>query len=336
MDFFKKILSFVFRISISVVLLIFLFRQVDLKSLLGIIKGVNKPLLSLALAIFLLNYLLSFYRWLMILKAANLRLPLKRVAISYSGAIFFSLFLPSTIGGDLVRSVDLSAHTKRPSEVVATVILDRLSGYVGLVSVALVALLLGKNFLHDRIILAAMAVITAVLAATLLALFNRPVYLRINNLLRAPALALSGKAAKSSPLPMAHFFGRLRELLTNTHKEIHYFRNHKKIIALNVALSFVIQLITPLVFYIIALSLGLHAPVLYFFVVLPIVGAITLLPISLGGLGLRDASVVFFFAKVGVGKDAALSMSLLNFAFILAYSTIGGLIYVLTVHHRRL
>jgi hypothetical protein len=74
----------------------------------------------------------------------------------------------------------------------------------------------------------------------------------------------------------------------------------------------------------------------YYIVFIPIVGAITMLPISIGGLGVRDASTIFFLAKAGVGNDLALAMSLISFFFILIYAAAGGLIYVLTVSHRRL
>ncbi len=82
--------------------------------------------------------------------------------------------------------------------------------------------------------------------------------------------------------------------------------------------------------------MGIKINMAYFFVYLPIIGAITLLPISIGGLGLRDATTVFFFAQAGVSKDMAFAMSLINFSFIVFYASIGGLIYVFTVHHRRI
>src|SRR5512135_1130859 len=142
MDSMKKVFSIFLRISISVLLLIFLFRQVDVKTLTGIIKSSDKPLLVIACLVFFFNYVLCFIRWKMLLTALDVILPLKRVLISFCGGIFFSLFLPSTIGGDFIRSIDLSVHTKKPSHIVATVILDRLSGFVGLLTVAMIALFL--------------------------------------------------------------------------------------------------------------------------------------------------------------------------------------------------
>jgi len=314
----KKTFSVLLRISISIILLVFLFSQVDKKVLFEVIRGANKPLLSIGLLIFFFNYLFCLIRWIMLLKAADIHLPLKRIVISFSGGVFFNLILPSTIGGDLMRSLDLAAHTKKPKEIVATVLLDRLSGYIGLVLMAVAALSVGWKMVRDNSIIFSIGIITLLLVAILLVLFNNTIYSRINGFLGA-----SGA-------------GRIKEMIRSLHQEIHIFRNHRKMILKNIGLSLLVQLTSPLSFYFIALALNIKIDLIYFFVYLPIIGAITLLPISIGGLGLRDASTIFFFAKAGVTKDLAFAMSLISFVFVIFYGAVGGLIYVLTVHHRRL
>ena len=318
MQWIKKTFSVLLRISISIILLVFLFSQVDKKVLFEVIRGANKPLLSIGLLIFFFNYLFCLIRWIMLLKAADIHLPLKRIVISFSGGIFFNLILPSTIGGDLMRSLDLAAHTKKPKEIVATVLLDRLSGYIGLVLMAVAALSVGWKMVRDNSIIFSIGIITLLLVAILLVLFNNTIYSRINGFLGA-----SGA-------------GRIKEMIRSLHQEIHIFRNHRKMILKNIGLSLLVQLTSPLSFYFIALALNIKIDLIYFFVYLPIIGAITLLPISIGGLGLRDASTIFFFAKAGVTKDLAFAMSLISFVFVIFYGAVGGLIYVLTVHHRRL
>ena len=217
-----------------------------------------------------------------------------------------------------MRSIDLAAHTKRPGEVIATVVLDRLSGYIGLVLLALMSLVFGWKLIQDKSVLFSVSIITAILIAVLLVLFNKFLYSKINKLLHSPNA------------------GKLRQLLKDLHEEIHYFRQNKKIIVNNLILSILIQTTAPLAFLVIALSLGIKVNIIYFFIFLPIINAITLLPISIGGLGLRDATTIFFFAKAGVSRDLSFAMSLINFFFILVCGALGGLIYVLTVHHRRI
>jgi len=318
----KKVFTIILRISISVILLTFLFyfKKIDVHNLLADIKSADKLLLLLAFFISLFSYILCFFRWEMLLKAAEVYLPIKRVIISFCGGIFFNLFLPSTIGGDFVRTVDLSKHTKRTKEVVATVFLDRLSGYVGLAITVLFSLILGwKLIKNDVTVLMPAALIILILIILLLVLFNKFLYSQINKLLEIPNA------------------GKFRESIKNLLEEIHYFRNHKKVLFNNLILSLFIQAIGPLVFYITALSLGVtKINLLYFFIFIPIIGAITLLPISIGGFGVRESTSVLLFATAGITESPAVAMALLNSIFILIYGVIGGIIYVLAVHHRRI
>ncbi|MDD5108651.1 MAG: lysylphosphatidylglycerol synthase transmembrane domain-containing protein [Candidatus Omnitrophica bacterium] len=317
---FKGVLAVLLRIGISVILLVLLFKfnKIDVHTLILDIKGANKFFLSVGFVAFFFIYLLGFLRWQMLLKAAGINIPLGRLISSFSGGIFFSVFLPSTIGGDFVRTVDLAGHTKKAKEVIATVFLDRLSGYIGLVFVVLPALFLGRKLILDKVVFSSVFFIIALLVIILLVLFNNYIYSKITKFLTTP---------KSS---------KIREVIKDVHQEIHVFGNHKKIIILNLATSFLIQVLSPLCVYYIGLSLGIKISFIYFLIFLPIIGAITLLPIAVGGLGLREGLFVVYFAKAAVVKQLALAMSLLSFSFIVFYGAIGGLIYVLTVHHRRI
>ncbi len=316
----KSIFSVLLRISISIVLLVLLFKlnKIDTHVLIEDIKGADKFFLSIGFGGYFFIYVLGFLRWQMLIKAAGINIPLGRLISSFSGGIFFSIFLPSTIGGDLVRSVDLAGHTKKAKEVIATVFLDRFSGYIGLVFVVIPALFLGRNLVLDKVVFSSVALIIILLVVILLVLFNNYIYSGITRFLTTP---------KS---------GKIREVIKDIHQEIHVFGGHKKIIILNLATSFVIQALFPLCVYFIGLALGVKISFIYFLIFLPIIGAITLLPIAIGGLGLREGLFVLYFAKAGVIKQLALAMSLLSFSFVVFYGAIGGIIYVLTVRRRRL
>lgn len=309
------------RFGISIILLaaLFIFKNINLSELLHDIKSADKLVLFLAFVLFSSIYILGFLRWYMLLKAAEVHISVKRAVTSYAGGNFFSCLLPSSIGGDLVRSIDLAKYTQKPKEVVATVFLDRLSGYVGLVAVLLIALAWGWDSVGRNIAaLVSVAIITGIMILILLVLFNKFVFSQINKLLHFPNS------------------GRILEILKNLLHEIHYFRKHKKILFYNFIISVIVQVIGPVVFYVTALSLGLKGiNLVYFFVFIPIIGAITLLPISIGGLGLRESTAALFLPAAGLTASSSAAIALVNSFFILMYGAIGGLIYVLTVHHRR-
>lgn len=316
--FVKKLLSIFFRVGISIFLLWILFRRLDKGALVEICRSADKGFIVAAFLIFFIAYIFGVFRWRMLLKAANINLPIKRIIISIAGGNFFSLFLPSTIGGDVVRVIDLTSHTRRPHEVMATVFLDRLSGYAGLVITAWIGLLFGAKFLSDTSIVIPVAAITALLIAILLVLFNNFFYTRVSRLLHSPSDS------------------KVKHYLRDVHKEIHIFRKHKKIGFQNLLLSIAIQMVPPVTFYLTALSLGLKIKLIYFLVYMPLVGAVTLLPISIGGLGLREYTTALFFGNSHINAHSIFAMSFLNSLFILIYGCIGGLIYVFTLHHRRI
>ncbi len=316
----KNFLSLLARVAVSLLLLFFLFKinKIDLRDLANNIKGADKQLLIIGFLIAFFNYFLGFLRWRMLVKTAGIDIPLKKLIVSFSGGVFFNSFMPSTIGGDLVRATDLTGHTQKAKEVIATIFLDRLSGYVGMVFVILPALLLNRSLLQDKVVLTSVSAIIILLVIILLVLFNRFIYCRITQFLSSPGS------------------GKIKDAIRNMHQEIHVFRNHKRMIIGNLLISFLIQLIGPLSVYFIGLSLGLKVNFIDFLVFLPIIGAITLLPIAFGGIGLREQLFRTYFAKVGVVNHLAVTMSLLSFSFVVTYAAIGGLVYVLTVHHRRL
>lgn len=314
----KKLFSITLRLGVSLILLTFLFYQIDRKGFLSLLKDVNPGFLTLAFLMMVFSYTAGLFRWGMLFKGVDMKLPFKRILSGFCAGVFFNLFMPSTIGGDLVRSVDLARQTQKPKEVIATVFLDRLSGYVGLVVMAVVALSFGYDFIKDRSVILTVSIISGILAFTLLVLFNNYLFTKVNNLL--------------SFIPR----NKLRQALSSLHQQIYYFRKQKTMLFNNLLLSLLIQVMMPLVFYFTAKALGVEIKLIYFLIFVPLISAITLLPISIGGLGLRDATTVFFFAKVGLAKNVSLALSLINFIFIFIIGCIGGIIYVFTLHTRRL
>ena len=315
----KKILFFVLRFSVSVALFVFLFRynKIDVRDVFLRIQSADKSVLAWSFLLYLLSLIFAFWRWNLLLETLGVDVPLKRRVLCFAGGNFFNYCLPSTIGGDLVRTFDLSVQTKKTKEVVATVLLDRLSGYVGLEIVFLTALFLGYKLLQLKIIFFSVALITLPLIALLLLLFNNFFYSRLNWFFSLPCT------------------GKIGEALKNLHQELHIFKKHKKIIIRSVLLSVFIQITSLLAAYVVALSLGLRLSFLYFLVFLPIIGVITLLPISLGGLGFKETLAVYFFKKVGVPQDLTVAFSLTGLFIVLTYACLGGLLYVFTLHYRR-
>lgn len=312
----KKIFSVLLRTSVSLALLVVLFKKIDFRSTFRVISHIEPLYMVIALVVFLVINILVLYRWKMLLNAQGICLPLKRILSSFAGGVFFNLFLPSTIGGDIARTVDLSLHTKRRSVIVASVLLDRLSGFVGLVIVAIVALIFGHRLINTPSVYLIVFFLAALSGGILLVIFNNGAYRRLNR----------------SVLKRGSFWDNFRKL----HAEIYFFRSKPFVLYLNLSYSIIIQAGSALVSYFLLRSLNVKLNIIYPLIFTPIIAIITTLPIAIGGLGLRDVSSIFFYATAGVAKDTALAQSLLNFAMIVFFGLIAGIIYVSTLRYRRL
>jgi uncharacterized membrane protein YbhN (UPF0104 family) len=81
--------------------------------------------------------------------------------------------------------------------------------------------------------------------------------------------------------------------------------------------------------YLIALSLGVRVSLWYFFLFVPIISFLLVLPVSLSGLGVREGGYVYLFSQAGVSAPLALTMSLVVYACNVAAGSIGGMLYTL-------
>ncbi len=322
---FKKILSLSLRVVTSVFLLYLLFRylDIDFPSVLLAVRSADRGALAVSFWVFMSLNVIALFRWAIILRGAGLRIPFMRIVVSFCGGLFFNVFLP--IGGDVVRSLDLGAFVKRTKEITATVLLDRLSGYVALVLVAVTATAWGWDLVRHPGVLGALVLLSLLLIAMLFVLFNRRLYEFFHRF----SSAAGGKDTSRA------LVRRIGSIAVDLHHELHLFKDRRRVLFFNLLLSVVIQALLPISSFFLARALGSDAPLLSFFVFVPIVSAISMLP-SIGGLGLRDASTSFFFESVGMPQHIAIAISLLNFAFVAFSAAIGGLIYGCTVSHRRI
>jgi uncharacterized membrane protein YbhN (UPF0104 family) len=89
-------------------------------------------------------------------------------------------------------------------------------------------------------------------------------------------------------------------------------------------------------YFFLAEALGISLDPVYFFLFVPIITVFSVIPISIGGLGVRDTTAIAVFAKVGVVAEKAFAMALLNFGFMFVLGIFGGIAYVFGLYRRRI
>lgn len=290
------------KVCFSLALLALLLKQVGWQQTLETLGKARFPHLAAAFVIYLVGIVVRAYRWQVLLTALSIELPLARLTVLYFVGTFFSNFLPTGIGGDVVRVYELSRQSKRPIESVGTVLLDRATGLLVLFLIALMALVFSFRLIAPN-------VAAAILILCLGSWAGLGLVLKRDWLERWGLLRIMTKVKQ------------LRELYESV------TACGLKAIGGALAISLVFNVLLIAVNYLIALSLGVEVSLWYFLLFIPLISFLLVLPISLSGLGVREGGYVYLFAQAGVPAPLALAMSLLFYALNVASGLIGGVLY---------
>ena len=233
-------------------------------------------------------------RWQMLLAAKGLPVPLGWLVRTYFVALFAGQFLPAAIGGDAVRVVELGRRTGDAPEAVASVLIDRLVGLVSLVVLAVFAVAVSGAGRRPGVI-AAEAAFGVAAAAVLVMLFS-------SRLRGAVARWLEPRAA-----------GRRLAVGRRFYDALHAYRDHRGTLVAVGLLALAVQLARVGVIWMLVRALGLDVPDSVVLLAGPVVFAALALPVSLNGIGVREAVFVYFLHG-HAGRSEAIALGLAFFA----------------------
>src|SRR5262244_3652689 len=132
----RRVMVMGVKLAVSVALLAWLFSRVDMAALWSTARRASPLWMTIAFTIYALNVLLSVWRWWLLVEAQELDVPFKTLSASMLVALFFNNFLPSNIGGDVVRIGDTAKAAGSKTLATTIVLVDRTMGMLGLVLVA--------------------------------------------------------------------------------------------------------------------------------------------------------------------------------------------------------
>jgi uncharacterized protein (TIRG00374 family) len=302
------------KLLVSAALLALLLWRVDARHLVGTLRALPLPVFVASFLLYAFGYVLSTIRWRGLLRAEGIRLGLGRLLLVYFQGAFFNLFLPSLIGGDIFRGYALYKITRGHDAAVASILVDRLSGFAALMGIALVALAIAQQDIQDPQVTVMILAVALLFAAVVLVIQN-------------PRLS-----ALASRLLAILRLGRYRSRLQGMVESLQRYRQHRAALGRALLLSVLLQTLIIVTYYFIGRSLDLGVPLACFFLYVPLITALAMLPVSVAGLGVRESGVVYFFGKVGVDGGTALAMSLIWFSLSALVSSLGGLALLLDLH----
>jgi uncharacterized membrane protein YbhN (UPF0104 family) len=304
----KPVIFFLLKILVSAGLIGYFLSRIHIEQFLQTFAAAKFSYIALALGVYLVAQGISAVRWATLARPLGIKTPFKDLVQYYLIGMFFNLFGPSTVGGDVTRVYylvkDEEAHAKgRPVTTVhaaMSVLMDRAIGMVVLVWLGAFGLLLFPNYAVPQ---------TARTATFLLALG-----------LLAGAL-LTPVLKRFLPEDGHHLAVKLRLALRS-------YRLHSGALLGAGLLSLVVHLIQAWMHTVMGRALDLEVPFSFCLIVYPLVGTFAAIPISLNGLGLREGGYIFLLAVIGIGAEKGIAFGILLFLIVALDSLIGGLLFL--------
>ncbi len=305
----KKFFSVLIKIAVSLAIMYFLFRSIRLDVFWKTITSVNPLSVGLAVLIFFSTQSVSTLRWSIILKK-DMKISYSRLFSIYFIGMFFNNFLPTMVGGDIVKGYYLYRSSKRGDISVASIFMDRYSGFAALILITSVALIPGYVRIKGTGLPAAFVFLIGGFVSASLVIWVE---------------SLHGWAM--SVLTKIHFYG-INKKIDTFYNVLMGYKNHHRLLLKVFLCSIYIQAGVIIGYYILGRGLGINIPIGYFFLYIPLTTMISMLPISLSGLGIREGAFIFLFTKVGATLEQAMTLSLMWFAITALVSLIGGIEYI--------
>ena len=300
------------RFLVSAALIFALFKFVPYSELVHIFRGSQKYYIVSAFFLFAATIFLGVWRWWVLLRSFEILVSFRELVYSFFSGLFLNLFFPSFVAGDVFRIAAVRRHgdTKK---IASTVFMDRFSGVVALVTVAVIAFWAGGSLFATDQISPSLVVFCGITILFSLFIFSRRVFLFF---------------LKVIPDRLS-----LKKKIIELHDHIYIFKERPVVFIQTLLISAAIHLLTAFSFYFSALAFGSKLGVVYFLMLVPVIMVFATIPITIAGSGTREAASVFFFGLAGMAKGIALSISLLNLIFIIVSGIAGGIIYV-AIYHR--
>jgi glycosyltransferase 2 family protein len=308
----------VLKLTVSTVLLAILFRRADVPAMMTRFKQMD-PLWTLAaLSVYGLMLGVSAWRWRLLLRVQTVHVGLGTLTKSFLVATFFNNFLPSNIGGDVVRVADTAPFTGSKTLATTVVLIDRILGLIALLVLAAAASALAwrLGLPLDGMLYVWLALV--VFTGGLLLFLRHP-----------DRLARTVRSVLADRLMAVQV--RVQNLVT----AIARFAQEPRELWFAFGGALIVQALLVLFYVCAAHSLAVPLPLIAASVIVPISLAVQMVPVSINGFGVREAVFAFFFTSLGLSVSSALTLSLGSAALIMLFSLSGGAVFMMRPRRAR-
>jgi len=306
--------SRVFRIAVAVGLTAFIIWNADPGTVLRTTAQADVRWILAAVLFVLVDRALMAWRWMDLLCALTpgSRPPFAVVLRTFFVSTFVGSFLPS-IGGDAYRAHSLSRHDVRLSESAASVFMDRVLGVLAIAIVGAAAVVLSPRAGIGGAIVVPLLCAAAGCAVVAAAVFSD----RAASLAHGAAARLPWEAARRAGVSATDAMRR-------------YSNHHVELVRVLLA-SAGVQAIRVAQAYCLGRAIAIDVPLGTYFLLIPIVLLVMLLPITVNGLGTSQVAFQVLFGQAGVPAPQAVALSILFVALGIVGNLPGGMLYAFDV-----
>jgi uncharacterized protein (TIRG00374 family) len=307
------------KLAVTAGLLSWLLGRTDIEVIGEALAGAGRGWVCAAFALHFVGLLISAVRWRLLLRAQGAEVPLPFLARSLLVGTFFNNFLPSTVGGDLMRARDTAAHAGSGTGALTVVLVERASGILVLGFFAVAAPLAGALG-HGGAASAASFATAALLAGfAACGLLLRPRTLAaLRRIVHARTASGAGRGPRLALVKADRLLQTLEALA-----------GAPKIMRTTLFLAVLLQANVILHFWCVAKALDLSVEPGAFLLIVPVATVLLLLPVSINGIGAREAVFAFLLGRYGVPLAQALAFSWIAYGTVLGQGLLGGLVYAL-------
>jgi hypothetical protein len=305
----RGVLVFV-KVGVSLALLAYLLSTTDLGALIRRIRSGDMLLLAGAVAVYTLTIALATWRWRLLLSAQGYRATMGHLSASYLVATFFNNFLPSNVGGDVIRVRDSSRLTGSTTASLAVVAIDRILGLGALYLLAVLAYVFGGPTVRGLVGALPALVVLGIVFAVMGYVYVTP--------------GVAGKLMAVSRLDASPW---IRERFEVAQSAVHVYRERVAVVWLAFAASVALQALVVCYYYEVARSLRIALPLSACFLVVPLCTLVQTVPVSFNGWGIRESVFIVYFRQLGLSRDSALAFSLVGAGLIVILSLSGAVVW---------
>ena len=275
-------------------LLYFIISKTGADKVISALKGINPLAFLLAVSIYIFAIYISSVRWQLLLHEG---FELRKLFSLYFIGSFFNHLLPGIIGGDAVKAYYLYKDTGKGAPAIASVFMDRYVGFTALMFVGLTAFPFGLNYFKGSYIEWILPLLVLLFVLGSFIIFG----------LKA---------------------GRRIRFLSGFYDYFSLYQGKKTVLLKTFFLSLIVQVVIVFAVYVLSRGLRLDIPLLPLFIFVPIISTISSVPISISGLGVREASFVLLFGSLGIKPAQATAVSFAWFLSVAAGSLPGLIEYL--------